>query len=180
MSGIHYAVSLCSHSRKMCVHLAATLAVRPPMTRMVTRSHPCESDTELPMPSKSWRGAIFLFPWASAGAGGFAVVEKINANLRSSLPYLRATQRCPKKDIQPRCVLGISLREEPLHLPQFLLRSCDYFVCSFGLSSTEPHRRFPPRRSFVSIILLFATPASCLRPVESAITVLFAAIGGLK
>ena len=86
------------------------------MTRMVTRSHPCESDTELPMPSKSWRGAFFLFPWASAGAGGFAV-EKINANLRSSLPYLRATQRCPKKDIQPRCVLGISLRVEPLHLP---------------------------------------------------------------
>ena len=159
--------------------MVATVAVRPPMTRMVTRSHPCESDTELPMPSKSWRGAFFLFPWASAGAGGFAV-EKINANLRSFLPYLRATQRCPKKDIQPRCVLGISLRVEPLHLPRFLLRSCDYFVCSFGLSSTEPHLRFPPRRSFVSIIFLFATPASCLRPVESAITVLFAAIGGLK
>ena len=65
-------------------------------------------------------------------------------------------------------------------LPRFLLRSCDYFVCSFGLSSTETHLRFPPRRSFVSIIFLFATPASCLRPVESAITVLFAAIGGLK
>ena len=157
------------------------MAVRPPMTRMVTRSHPCESDTELPMPSKSWRAAFFLFPRASAsaGAGGFAV-EKINANLRSSLPYLRATQRCPKKDIQPRCMLGISLRGEPLHLPQFLLRSCDYFVCSFGLSSTEPHLSFPPRRSSVSIIFPFATPASCLRPVESAITVLFAAIGGLK
>ena len=94
----------------MRVHLVATVAFRPPMTRIVTRSHPCESDTELPMPSKSWRGAFFLFPWASA-------VEKINANLRSSLPYLRATQRCPKKDIQPRCVLGISLRVEPLHLP---------------------------------------------------------------
>ena len=161
----------------MCVHLVATVALRPPMTRMVTRSHPCESDTELPMPSKSWIGGFLSLPLGRPRLGSR---EKINANLRSSLPYLRATQRCPKKDIQPRCVLGISLRVEPLHLPQFLYRSCDYFVCSFGLSSTEPHLRFPPRRSFVSIIFLFASPASCLRPVESAITVLFAAIGGLK
>ena len=89
------------------VDLVSTVVSRPPMTRMVTRSHPCESDTELANSQcqeleEGASAAFFLFPWAFA-------VEKINANLRSSPPYLRAAQRCPKKDIQPNCVLGMDL-----------------------------------------------------------------------
>ena len=128
-----------------------------------------------------WSAAFCLFPWA---------VEKINANLRSSLPSLPPYLRCPKKRISSRsrdCLRArnpgargtfyICLKKD---LPLFLCRTCENratLYAGFGLSSSDDISIFRHGRSFVSIISRSPNTASCLRPVESAITVLF---GGLK
>ena len=131
--------------------------MRPPMTRMVTRSHPCESDTELPMPSKSWRAGEGL-SFSSLGRPRWRKSMQISDHpfpiygLRNgALKRISSPDACWESRSASNLCICL--------LPRFLLRSCDYFVCSFGLSSTESHLRFPPRRSFVSIIFLFATPA---------------------
>ena len=155
--------------------LVSTVVLCPPMTRRVTRSHSPVN----PIPNSQCQeleGARLSI--SSLGRPRWRKSMQISAH---PFPiYGLADYGALKKDIQSHCVLGILVREEPLHLPRFLRRPCEnraILYAALGCHRSSSISIFHHGRSFVSIISRSPSTASCLRPVESAITVLFA---GLK